>query len=87
MGSLSHNSGSRHARRSIKGSKDLDNHLVSKKNLRQKMAHWIGSQGQAKLVKNSKTCPLCDVTKRKPQTQIKYFFKSKLEDLPNPQRV
>ena len=39
------------------------------------MAHWIGIQGQSKFVKNSKTCPLCDLTKRKPHTQIKYFFK------------
>jgi len=48
------------------------------------MAHWIGAQGQVQLVKNSKTCSLCDVTKRKTQTQIEYILKSKLEDLPNP---
>jgi len=35
------------------------------------MAHWISAQGQIKWVKNSKTCLLCDVTKRKPPTQIK----------------
>jgi len=35
------------------------------------MAHWIGAQGQLKWVKHSKTCPLCDITKRKPHTQIK----------------
>jgi len=39
------------------------------------MARWIGAQGPSKLVKNSKTYPHCDVTKRKPHTQIKYFFK------------
>ena len=33
---------------------DLDDHLVSKKILSQKMAHWIGAQGQSKLVKNEK---------------------------------
>jgi len=36
-GLLSHNSGSRHARRSIKGSKDADDHLVSKNILSQKI--------------------------------------------------
>jgi len=30
-----------------------------------KTAHWINAQGQLKWVKNSKTCLLCDVTKRK----------------------
>jgi len=48
------------------------------------MTYWIDAQGQVKLVKDAKTCPHCDVTNRKPQTQIKYFLKSKLEDLPNP---
>ena len=56
---------------SVKGSKDADVRLVSKKSLKQKRAHWIGAQSQVKLVKNSKTCPLCEVTKRKLQTQIK----------------
>jgi len=55
MGFLSHNSGSRYARRSFKGSKDSDDRLVSKTFLSQKMTHWIGAQGQVKLVKNSKT--------------------------------
>jgi len=30
------------------GSKDADDRLVSKKSLSQKMAHWIGAQGQLK---------------------------------------
>ena len=38
------------------------------------MAHWISAHPQSKWVKNSKTCLLCDVTKRKPHTQIKYFL-------------
>jgi len=29
------------------------------------MAHWIGAQGQLKWDKNSKTCLLCDLIKRK----------------------
>jgi len=42
MGYLSHNSGSRHDRRSIKGSEDADDHLVSKTILSQKSGslHW-----------------------------------------------
>ena len=39
MGVLGHNFGSRHARRSIKGSIDAADRLVSKKSLNQKMAH------------------------------------------------
>jgi len=38
------------------------------------MAHWIGAQGQSKLVKNSKTPPLCDVPPRETLTQIKLVF-------------
>jgi len=37
------NFGSRYARKSIKGSKDLDDSLVSKNNLSKKMAHRIGA--------------------------------------------
>jgi len=49
------------------------------------MVHWISAHGQLKLAKSSKTCLLCDVTKRKTPSQIKQlFFKSKLEDLLNP---
>ena len=66
-----HNSGSAHARRSFTGSKDGDDRLVSKNILIQKMAHWIGAQGHSKLVKNSKTPPLCDAPPRAPLTQIK----------------
>jgi len=39
------------------------------------MAHWISAQGQLKLVKSSKTCLLCDVTKRKPPPKSNNFFK------------
>jgi len=38
------------------------------------MTHCISAPGRLKRVKNSKTCLLCDVTKRKPHTQIKKFF-------------
>jgi len=74
MGFLGHNSGYGHSRRSIKGSIDADDRLVSTKILSQKMVLWIGAQGLVKLVKYLNTCPLCAVTKRKPHTQIKYLF-------------
>jgi len=45
MGILGHDFDSRHARRSIKGSIDADDHLVSNIILSQYMAHWIGVQG------------------------------------------
>ena len=60
-----YNFGSRDSRRSTKGSKDADDLLVSTKSLSQKMSHSISAQGLVKLIKNLKTCPLCDVTKRK----------------------
>jgi len=54
MGLLSHNSETRFARRSIKGSEDAEDRLVSKKILSQKMAHCVGAQDQVKLVKRQK---------------------------------
>jgi len=71
MGFLGHNFSCRHDRRSIKDSIDVTDCVVSKNILSHKMAHRIGVQGPSKWVKNSRTCPLCDVTKRKPHTQIK----------------
>jgi len=35
------------------------------------LAHWIGVQGQSKLVKNPKTPPLCELLPGEPLTQIK----------------
>jgi len=64
-GFLSHNFGSRYTSKSVKGSKDVDHSLVPKKTLSQKMAHWVGAQGLAKLAKNAKTSPHYDVTQRK----------------------
>jgi len=55
---------------SIKGSIDAADCLVSKNSWASRMARWIGTQGPSKLVKNSKTCPLCDVAKKKTHTQI-----------------
>jgi len=83
-GFFGHNSGSRHVKRSIKGSKDADDRLVSTKSLSHKMAHCIGAQGQSKLVKISKTPPLVTSPKRTLNPNQIIFLKSKLEDFPNP---
>ena len=74
MGFLGHNFGSRHARRSNKGSIDARYRLVSKNSLSQKMAHWIGVQGPSNLVKKPKTPQLCEPTPGEPLTPIKKFF-------------
>ena len=49
------------------------------------MGQWVKTQGQVKVDKNLKTCPHCDVTSRKRQTENKKrFFRSQLNDLLNP---
>jgi len=54
---------------SIKGSKVADFSLVSKKNLSQKMAHWIGVHGWVKVAKRRKNISTFDVRQRELQTQ------------------
>ena len=74
MGFLGHNFGSRHARRSNKGSIDAGDYLVSEKVSTKILAHWIGVQGPSKLVKKTKTPPLCEPVPGEPLTQIENFF-------------
>ena len=69
FGFLSHNFGTRNARKSIKGSQDSDYNLVSKIIWTKKMAHCVGGKGQAYLAKKAKTRPHCDVSHRECQTQ------------------
>ena len=38
------------------------------------MGQWVGAQGQPKVAYFSKTCPLCDVTSRKPPPKLKIVF-------------
>jgi len=38
------------------------------------MGQWVKTQGQVKVDKNLKTCPHCDVTSRKRQTENKKTF-------------
>jgi len=46
-----HNLGSRYAKKPFKCSKDADFGLVSKNNLNQNMAQWIGAQAWVKVTK------------------------------------
>jgi len=57
-----------------KGSIDAGDHLVCKTSLRQILVYWIGVQGPSKLVKKTKTPPLCEPLPGEPLTQIKNFF-------------
>jgi len=70
-GFLSYKFGPRYASKSIKGSKDADHSLASKKR-KPKNGSLGWRSGPDKLAKNAKTCPYCDVTPRKPP--IKKFF-------------
>ena len=38
------------------------------------MGQWVGAQGQPKVAYFSKTCPLCDITSRKPPTETENCF-------------
>jgi len=59
---LSHNSGSRYARKPIKGSKDLDDSLVSKKlEPKNGLLGWRPGPGNLSH-KDAKTCPHYDIT-------------------------
>jgi len=71
---LRHNFGSRYAIKSIKGSKDADHSLVSKKRLSKKMTHWVGAQGQVKLAKTAKTSPIMTLPRKTPNPKRKSFF-------------
>jgi len=71
---LGRNFGSRHARGAIKEWIYADDHLVSKKDLNQKIAHWIVVQVQSKLVKNSKTCPFVTSPRENTTPESNNFF-------------
>ena len=71
---LGHNFGSRHARRSSKGSIDAGDHLISKKKFEPKF--WpigLASRVRQSWSKNPKT-PICEPLPGEPLTQIKKFF-------------
>jgi len=59
MGFLGHNFGSRHARRSSKGSINAGDHLVFKNSLSQNFGPWDWRPGPVKVGQKPKTPPLC----------------------------
>jgi len=72
MGFWAHNSGSRHARRSIKVSTDADDSLVSRKILKQKSLIGLAPRA-SQILSKFKNTPICDFPPREPRTQIKTF--------------
>ena len=73
---LGHSFGSRHARKPIKGCKDSDNSLISKKTWAKKLAHWnwIGAQGRVKLAIKTQNHPyLWRSPKRTPNPKLNFF--------------
>jgi len=70
MGFLGHNFGSRHARRSSKGSIDAGDRVVSKNSLRQNFGPWDWCPGPVKVGQKTENTP----TLRAHPNQ-KFFFK------------
>jgi len=83
---LWHNFVSRYARKPIKGSKDSDNSLLSKRNLIEKIASLDWCPGPRKVGQKTKmTPPLVSSPPENPKPKTKTFFcQSQLEDLLNP---
>jgi len=72
---LGYNFRSRYARKSTKGSKDLDNNLVSKQTLSQKIGSLVWRPGSGKIgQKDVKSTPTCDDPHNEPQTKKEIFF-------------
>ena len=68
---LDHNFGSRHTRRSSKGSIDAGDRLVFKKRLRQNFGSLDWRPEPVKLFKKKRNTPICEPLPGEPLTQIK----------------
>jgi len=79
---LRHNFGSRYASKPVKGSKDLDDRLDSKKTLSQNNGSLTWRPGSDNLSHKDENMPPLGRQPKKTQNEKK--FKSKLEDLLNP---
>jgi len=71
---LGHNFGSRHARRSSKGSIDAGYYLVSKKSFSQNFDPLNWRSGPVKVGQKTEKKTLCKPFPGEPLTQIKIFF-------------
>jgi len=75
MGFLGHNFGSRHARRSSKGSIDAGDHLVSKKSLSQTFGPFDWRPGPVKVGQKTQITPTLRASPRRtPHPNQKKFF-------------
>ena len=74
MGFWGDNFGSRHARRSSKGSIDAEDYLVSTKSFSQNFDPLDWRPGPVKFVKKTKIFPFCEPVPGEPFTQIKRLF-------------
>jgi len=75
MGFLSHNFGSRHARRSSKGSIDAGDRLVSKNSLRKNFGPWDWRPGPVKVGQKTENTPTLRAhPRRTPHPNQKFFF-------------
>jgi len=73
-GYLSHNFGSRYAKKSIKCSKDSDDNLDSKKTLSQKIGSLGWRPGQGKVHQKAKNTHTCDDSTDNPKPKTKILF-------------
>jgi len=74
MGFLGHNSGSRHVRRSSKGSIDAGDYLVSKKSLQKTFGPLNWRPGPVKIGQKNKNTPLCEPVLGEPSPKSKKCF-------------
>jgi len=75
MGFLSHNFGSRHARRSRKSSIDAEDRLVSKTSLNQNFGPWDWRPGRVKFGQKTENTPTLRASPRRtPYPNQKTFF-------------
>jgi len=76
MGFVGHNFGSRHARRSSKGSINVGDHLVSKNSFRQNFGSWDWRRGPVKVGQKNESAPTLRASPRRtPYPNQKSFFK------------
>jgi len=75
MGFLGHNFGSRHARRSSKGSINAGDHLVSKNSLSQNSGPWDWRPGPVKIGQKTENAPTSLASPREtPYPNQKFLF-------------
>jgi len=83
MGFLGHNFGSRHARRSSKGSINAGDHLVFKNSLSQNFGPWDWRPGPVKVGQKTESAPTSRASPRRtPHPNQKIFLKIEPRSLP-----